>query len=173
MWGGAPVKYIDQLFTVQKMCMRIMFGDKEAYLDKFKTCTRTRPIEEQILGPEFYTREHTKPLFSCKNIMTIHNLYSYHTTLAALKILKFRTPMSLYCCFNLSNRKETRLITPWSSRNFIYQASSIWNTVRTIIDIKDFSVKLGKVKLHLKNLILQRQKLGDQAEWSEDNFRLR
>ena len=172
VWGGAPDKYIDQLFTVQKMCMRIMFGDKEAYLDKFKTCSRTRPIEEQLLGAEFYTREHTKPLFSCKSIMTIHNLYIYHTTLAALKIFKFRTPMPLYCCFNLSKRKETLLITPWSSRNFIYQASSIWNTVRSKIDTKDFSVKLGKVKLQLKNLILKRQKLGDQTEWSEDNFRL-
>lgn len=173
VWGGASDKLIDQLFTVQKMCMRIMFGDKEAYLDKFKTCTRTRPIGEQFLGPEFYIREHTKPLFTCKSIMTIHNLYRYHTALSALKILKFRTPMSLYCCFNLSNRKETLLITPWSSNNFIYQASIIWNTVRIVINVKDFSVKLGKVKLHLKNFIIKRQKLGDQTEWSEDNFKLR
>ena len=147
--------------------------DKEAYLDKFKTCTRTRPYKEQVLGPEFYVREHTKPLFTSNNIMTIHNLYKYHTTLAALKILKFRTPISLYSCFNLSNRKETLLISQRPSINFLCQAASLWNIVRDLLNVKDFSVKLSKIKFQLKNLILLRQKMGDETEWSDENFRLR
>ena len=39
----------EKLFTIQKHnCMRILFGDKEADHDKFKTACSTRPIETQI-----------------------------------------------------------------------------------------------------------------------------
>ena len=34
-WGG--------VFKVQKRCLRILYGDKETYLNKFKTCCRVRP----------------------------------------------------------------------------------------------------------------------------------
>ena len=105
--------------------------------------------------------------------MTVHNLYKYHTTLAALKLLKFRTPISLYSCFNISNRKETLLITPKPSTSFFSQSTSLWNVIRDILYIKDFSIKLSKVKRQLKSLIVQRQKLGDQEEWADENFRLR
>ena len=40
----------EKLFTVQKHCMRIFFADKQAYLEKFKTCWRSRPIDMQKLG---------------------------------------------------------------------------------------------------------------------------
>ena len=39
-----------------------MFGDTEAYQDKFKTCARTREFGSQKLGSEFYEKEHTKPI---------------------------------------------------------------------------------------------------------------
>ena len=149
-----------------------MFGDKEAYLNKFKTCVRARSKEDQTLGSEFYSREHSKPLFTKNEIITIYNLYKYHTVLLTFKILKFRTPISLYACFNLSCRKETLLLTPRPSINFIYQASSVWNKVRTLLNISDFSVKLGLTKTNLKKLILCREKMGDQNEWSEENFNL-
>ena len=51
--------------------MRILFGDKEAYLDKFKTACRTRPIETQILGTSYYMKEHTKPLFHKNKILAV------------------------------------------------------------------------------------------------------
>ena len=167
------LKYKNKLFIVQKLCLRIMFGDTEAYLNKFKTCCRVRPYQEQILGSEFYSREHSKPLFTKNDIMTVHNLYKYHTTLAALKLLKFRTPISLYSCFNISHRKETLLITPKPSTSFFPQSTSLWNVIRDILYIKDFSIKLSKVKRQLKGLIIQRQKLGDQEEWADENFKLR
>ena len=64
VWGGVSNNKLEPLFKLQKKCMIILFGDKEAYLNKFKTCARTRPVDNQILGQEFYSREHTKPLFS-------------------------------------------------------------------------------------------------------------
>ena len=65
--------------------MRILFGDKEAYLDKFKTSCRTKPIETQILGTSYYMKEHTKPLFHKNKILAFKNLYNYQICLQTLK----------------------------------------------------------------------------------------
>ena len=64
VWGGAPLTKTARIWTSQKQCLRLLFGDKEAFLDKFRTCARARPICNQLLGEEFYSREHTKPLFN-------------------------------------------------------------------------------------------------------------
>ena len=48
-WGGVPESKLWPLFKIQKRCIRILFGNKEKYLNKFKTCCRVRPVEEQIL----------------------------------------------------------------------------------------------------------------------------
>jgi len=62
LWGDAPASHTSPLLVSQKNCCRILFGDREAYLDKFKTCARTRPGPkgEQILGKQFFRREHDK-----------------------------------------------------------------------------------------------------------------
>ena len=62
--------------------MRIMFGDKDAYLEKHQTAARKRPKDLQKLGPEFFKQEHTKPLFNANEILTVHNLYNYHSLLS-------------------------------------------------------------------------------------------
>ena len=56
VWGGASNNKLEPLFKAQKMCVRIMFGNKEKYLDKFKTCARCRPFAEQKLGSDFYKK---------------------------------------------------------------------------------------------------------------------
>ena len=35
---------------------------RKTYLNKFRVCARTRPLELQYLGSEFYEKEHSKPL---------------------------------------------------------------------------------------------------------------
>ena len=70
----------------KKKCLRILFGDKEAYLNKFKTCARARGIENQYLGQEFYRRENSKPLFNRNNIM---NSVTYSYTTVVMKFFKF------------------------------------------------------------------------------------
>ena len=47
---------INKIFTVQKHCIRVLFGDRELYLAKFKTCARVRPRGSEKLGAEFYSR---------------------------------------------------------------------------------------------------------------------
>ena len=60
VWGGSSVRKLEPLFITQKKCIRIMFGDNEAYRNKFMTCARSRSKEQQILGAEFYELEHRK-----------------------------------------------------------------------------------------------------------------
>ena len=57
---------------------RILFGDKEAYLNKFKTRVRARPVELQALSTSFDKREHTKQLFKLKNILCMYIVQSVH-----------------------------------------------------------------------------------------------
>ena len=172
VWGGvAPVK-LNPLFVVQKRCIRILFGDKETYFEKFETCARCRPLNNQIHGEEFYCLEHTKPIFNNLEIMTVHNIYSYHCVIGLLKILKFRLPISLYSQFELSKRKDTLLLTPTPSINFIYKSSVLWNSLRTKLSMVDFSINVNSTKSKLKTLILSNQSSGDADEWSDYNYNI-
>ena len=172
VWGGvAPVK-LNPLFVAQKRCIRILFGDRETYLEKFKTCARCRPFPHQILGDDFYCKEHTKPIFNKLEIMTVHNIYSYHCVIELLKILKFRLPIALYSQFVLSKRKDTLLLTPTPSTNFIYKSSILWNSVRIKLSIIDFSINVNTTKNKLKTLLLSNQCSGDAVEWYEYNYNI-
>ena len=168
VWGGVPHSKLNSLFVAQKYCMRIMFGDTEAYLEKHRTAARTRSIDSQKLGPDFFKLEHTKPLFNNNGIMTVHNLYNYHTLLSVSKLLKFHTPISVYSLFTLSKRKETLLITPQRVDSFVYSSSTLWNAFRRSpegSEVKDFTTSVSCLKKLIKILVTRRQKLGDMEEW--------
>jgi hypothetical protein len=171
VWGGAPKSKLMPLIKAQKHCVRCMFGDKEAYLDKFNTCARARPLEHQILSSSFYMKEHSKPLFKNNRIILFPNLYFYHCATETFKILKYRTPLAIHSLFDISKRsyKETFLLTPCPSETFFYKASVIWNTVRQWLDITDTSYPIGTLKSRLKNIILSKQNLGDKWEWEDCN----
>ena len=72
VWGGVTFNKLLPLFRAQKTCCRILFGDKDAYLDKFSTCARTRSYDKRFLGPEFFIKEHSKPLLNKHSILTIY-----------------------------------------------------------------------------------------------------
>ena len=198
VWGLVSPGKLSKLFLLQKHCIRIMFGDKEAYLDKFKTAARVRGRDGEKLGSDFYMREHTKPLFNSTEILTIQNLFKYHTLLSVIKILKFRTPISMYSCFNISSRKGTYLLTTETVGTYIYLASTMWNKCTGIIFNKpslvevchshmkkpekvlipgsspnsDLCCSLSTFKHRLKKLLLETQKQGDASEWQEANFEI-
>ena len=44
VWGGVSHRTIEPIFITQKRCIRMLFGDSEAYQNKLKTCARARPI---------------------------------------------------------------------------------------------------------------------------------
>ena len=54
-WGATLKDRPDEkLFVTQKNCVRILFGDLEAYLNKHATCARARPFKSQKLGSSFH-----------------------------------------------------------------------------------------------------------------------
>ena len=167
VWGGLPQYKMNELHVIQKKCVRILFGDHEAYLDKFKTCVRARPMpkENQKLGPSFYEKENTKPLFKKHKLLAVQNLYNYHCFMEILKILKFRTPISLHALFTISHRSETTLITPYPNPHFLYQSAIIWNSIRQKLALNDYSVSLGSVKANLKKILFHNQHQHDDNEW--------
>ena len=102
--------------------------------------------------------------------MTVHNLYLYHCINDSYKILKFRTPISIYSLFRLSGRlgKETLIITPKPSDSYTYRAGKIWNIVRQKFNINDFSIATSFVKNSLKKAIFYTQRQGEFDKWNKD-----
>ena len=175
VWGGISYVKLRPLFIAQKHCMRILYGDREAYLEKFKTSARTRSYELQKLGQEFYEKEHTKPLFNCNEIMTVHNLYNCQVINSIFTILKFRTPITLHSCLKISKRKENLLHIPSIfSETFIYNGTILWNKFLSCHEgslCRSSLAEHGSLKPKIKKLILHRQKMGDINEWHADiNF---
>ena len=102
VFGNANTNFTDRLFATQKHCIRILFGDLKAFLDKQRTCCRARPFESQRLGHEYYCKEHTKPLFHKHQILSFKNLYNYQICIETLKVLKFKYPACLFNLFTIS-----------------------------------------------------------------------
>ena len=172
VWGGTPKDVINNqlkpLFITQKKCIRIIFGDCESYIDKFRTCARARSIECQRLGPEFYGRESTKPLFTKHELLTVENLYRYRSIMELFKIIKTRTPISLFSVYHLSDRKENYLITPPPNNQFFYKSAWMWNEFRKVVSV-DLTSPCSSVKSKLKTSILITQD-SYGTNWCEKNF---
>ena len=148
--------------------MRILFGDIEAYKLKFLTCARTRSVENQILGEEFFRREHTKPLFKEHKILVVNNLYSLHCFMETFKILKFHSPISLFNQYTFSNRSSltyTSLIPPKPGSHFFHNTSKIWNTIRAKLKINDLSIGTNSIRERLKLALHKNQHLHHHIEW--------
>ena len=156
----------------QKQCIRILFGNKEAYLDKFKTCARARPFGFQKLDSTFFQLEHTKPLFKANNILSVQNLYTYHCFMEIFKILKFRQPMSLFEKYVLSRRKATTLISTFPTRDFTYRSTVIWNSISPKIRVPDFSSNIGMVKNCLKKVLFTNQHKENPIDWTTDDYNI-
>ena len=55
VWGGANKSVTTKAWTAQKHCVRALFGDKKAHLDKYETCAKARPYLNQTLDNNFPT----------------------------------------------------------------------------------------------------------------------
>ena len=155
VWGGVSDSKLNKIFIVQKHCIRVLFGDRESYLAKFKTCARVRPRGIEKLGAEFYSREHTKPLFTEYNLLAVRNLYHYFCTIDVFKILKFRQPITLYEMYQLSHRETSlALILPERCGQFFYKSALAWNSVyRSVLERpnSDLTTKISHFKDEIKN----------------------
>ena len=176
VWGVAlKDKSDDKLFITQKHCMRILFGDLDAYLEKQSTCARTRPYGQQKLGPKYYQKEHTKPIFNRLKILTVQGLFKYHCILELFKIMKFRSPYSLYEITNMSKRDTSHtIILSKKTNTFLYKASILWNAVyKRVLDLctgLDTSVNL--VKIRSRTILLGAQASDMNDQWTPNNFQI-
>ncbi|MCP4460444.1 MAG: hypothetical protein GY816_20845, partial [Cytophagales bacterium] len=170
VWGSANLSYTEKIWLAQKHCVRVLFGDKQAYLNKFMTCAKARPYPNQALGSEFYQQEHCKPLFKKHKILAMKNLYTYHTFMEIFKILKFRFPISLYEQFQISSRKETTLTTSFPSADFISRSTRIWNIITPKFKLPDYSCKISATKSGLKKALFKIQHAENEISWTENDF---
>ena len=172
VWGGVSDNKLRSIFQAQKKVARVLFGDREKYKDKFRTCCRVRPLHEQKLGPEFYIKEHSKPLFSDQKILNARNLYTYHCINETFKILKFRSPIKMYEIFKFSVRdsKSLFLITPKPSDTFSYRSSALWGLLRKSLLVDDASSAISALKKNLQKFLMDKQNVGDKIDWIEHNF---
>jgi len=108
---------------------------KQILLYFCKNCIETDSNGSLKIVYKDYTDEHTKPLFNSHKILTVHNLYIYHTLLELYKILKFRNP---YCLFEIFSRTgivrqmDLNIQAPPVSLqcqrvSFTYQSCIFWN----------------------------------------------
>ena len=54
-------------------------------------------------------------------------------------------------------------------QDFFYVGGLIWNVVRNLIGIYDFSIKCSYVKPKIKKELLKIQTEGDPAQWQENS----
>ena len=128
VFGTVSKTWTEKLFKIQKHCIRILFGDLEKYLDKFKTSAHTQPFEIQRLGAEFFCKEHTKPLFNKLGILAFQNLLNYQICLETLKTLKLRTLQSLFQLYTISTRNNQLFLRARADDTpYIKSRVNIWN----------------------------------------------
>ena len=169
VWGGSSLYKLARLWISQKHCIRVLFGDKEAFIDKFRTCARARPYHNQLLGEDFYRKEHTKPLFKKHSILALRNLYTYHTLTEVSKILKLRSPISLYGQYNMSNRKETTIISNTPADNFVSRSSNLWNKISPKLKVYDYCFSINSLKSNIKKALLHLQHAENPLTWTSDS----
>ena len=169
-WGGVSRSKLEPIFVTQKKCLRILFGDREAYIDKFRTCARCRPLEDRFLGAEFYRRESTKPLFKANELLTVHNLYKYHCLFEMFKIIKLRTPMSMYELFKRSKIRDDKLLSLPPSPLFEYNSSNLWIKCCKSYGDTDFTSPIGGIKNKIKKALLLSQSNFGSQDWHDYNF---
>ena len=195
-WGGVTPYKLSKLFSVQKRCVRLLFGSKPSFdhAEYYETCARTRTYSEHV-ATKNYALENTKPIFNKEKIMSIHNLYTQHTFIELFKILKECQPISLASLFTMSTRSTSYNICiphfnlELSKNNFLCRASSTWNSlIDKVLDpcapgengivipgsgkYSDLSSSISVIKSRVKSILFQTQQEeepGCELEWLPAN----
>ena len=196
-WGGISQYKLQSLFSLQKRCIRILFG-KEINYDHpefYESCARVRSYSEHTAKKNFQL-EHTKPIFNEQSLLTLHHLHIYHTFCETFKLLKYRIPMPLFKLLNNSPSEiNMMLIIPkvkldLAKNNFVFQASCIWNSLNKKVLNQylllnkdgvaipgstfgsDITTPITIIKRKLKDVLLETQNLNslESDEWHPENY---
>lgn len=190
-WGGVPKYRLESLFSIQKRCIRILFGKQFSFDHEgfYETCARVRTYQQHMAKKD-YILEHTKPLFNENKILCLHHLHIQHTFIELFKIIKYRTPMSVYEMFQSSSRDSNFLMNVpkinlnISKPNFAFNASLIWNKLIGMLlnrcfpnffglmvpgssEGSDLSAPISSIKKKLKEILFNTQKLDSQSQFDK------
>ena len=195
-WGGVSSYKLQKVFSIQKRCIRLLFGKQFSFdhAEFYETCARTRTYEENM-APKNFSLEHTKPLFNENKILCLNNLYTYHTFMELYKVIKHHSPISIYDLLTVGPRKSEKftLILPHinlekTKQNFVFKSTLIWNKFINIVlnrwlpqsngglvipgDEKhsDMSTSICIVKNKLKLHLLLIQQMGVEKYWTFENL---
>ena len=188
-WGGIPNYKLEKIFSIQKRCIRLLFGKSPNYDHKefYETCARARTIDDHMANKNF-TLEHTKPLFNDKGILNLQNLYVYHVFMETFKIAKFSTPITMRNIIKFLPRTDKlKLEVPLvkldvSQQNFSFKCTQIWNEFLPKVlercepskngliipgsaTNSDLAASSSFIKRKIRNTLLSHQKLGDLNLW--------
>ena len=134
-WGGIYPSKLQKLFSIQKRCLRILFGETLSFdhSEYYLSCARTKTYDEHVALKD-YKLEHTKPLFNKNSFLTLQNLYIARTLVELFKILKLQSPISIYNNLKFCPRTEHfKLLCPKftlgiSRNNFTISSILMWNS---------------------------------------------
>ena len=195
-WGGIPKYKLNGLFSIQKRCIRLLFGAELTFdhAEYYETCARTRTYQQHKAIKNF-TLEHTRPLFIKYNLLCLHHLHIYHTFIDLFKLLKLKIPISVSEIFKLSIIRTSNLLvtlplirTELAKRNFVFQASKLWNAligklmnecrpnsngimIPGSANCSDLSAPISVIKKKLRDVLLLTQKLDSahQLGWRQSD----
>ena len=194
-WGGISKYKLESTFSLQKRCVRLLFGNELNFdhAEYYETCARARTYDEHVAKKNFML-EHTKPIFNNKKLLSLHHLHIYHSFLELFKILNFKTPISLFELFTFSCRSTNlHLIIPKvkieaAKHGFIFNSSSMWNELIDKLLNKcspntdgimipgstngsDLSASISIIKKKLKDVLLNTQQIDSsyQLGWQKSN----
>ena len=134
-WGGVYHSKLQKLFNIQKRCIRILFGQSLSFDHAafYQSCSRARTYQDHI-KPKDFELEHTKPLFTKHNLLTLYNLYTTRTILELFKIIKIQSPISMYKIFTFCPITHNYKLLPpkfkldISKNNFTVSSIVSWNS---------------------------------------------
>ena len=134
VWGGISDYKLSKIFTLQKICIRLLFGTELTFdhPEYYMTCARARTYTEHT-APKNFLLEQTKPLFNENGFLSLRHLYKYFTLLELFKILKYKSPIPITELFTLSNQDyKISLLLPKFNldiglQSFVFSASRLWN----------------------------------------------
>ena len=196
-WGGISQYKLQSIFSLQKRCVRLLFGKELNYdhQEFYETCARVRTYKEHM-APKNFQLEHTKPIFNEQNLLILHHLYIYHTFCDTFKLLKYRTPISLFSLLqNSPSDNNMMLIIPrvnldLQKKIFIFQASCIWDSINKQVSNQflqtnkdgvlvpgstfgsDITTPISVIKRKLRDVMLETQNSDplESDNWLPENF---
>ena len=124
-----------------------------------------RPLNKQRLTTEFFIKVHSKPLLNSHDFLNLKNRYFYHSGCEVFKIFKYKSPIKFSRC----GQRSLFIMTP-PNDSYVYRMSVIWNLVKTVLSCPDTYFPNSTNKTKLKVFLLNKQKLGDNENWIENNF---